>query len=351
MPVFTASSARPRQELAMAIVEGENAVSDLIGEQILPAFPINRRTAHIIKATLADSQALRVIDDDKFIHAPGTRFERVVAKFGDATMDVTLRGQEIVVPNEVQLDYTGYLEIESFFAGRFGQTSALTKEKLIAASVFNTANTALGSATNSTVAYTVANLATISFIADVIASIRRLKALGERPDFVAMSGPVFERIRQAATVQSYASGTLKSGSEATLNTIKAALAEYGIKDVFVGDSYYNNAIDGATPSLTQVWSNTFIAVGKRGIASTGSQTDGIGVPTLGGLGASVFWEGYGPGGVPTSDSTDLNTFSGGNYVESYPDLTIDSMIVRVKMSTKPFIGNTRCLDLIATQYV
>lgn len=334
----------------MAIVEGEGAVENLIGEQILPPFPINRRTAHIIKATLADTLALRVIDDDKFIHAPGTKFERAVAKFGDTTMDVVLRGQEIVVPNEVQLDYDGYLDVEAFFAGRFGQTSALTKEKLIAAQVFNTANTALGSATNSAVAYTVALSSTNSFISDVIASIRRLKARGERPDSVAMSGPVFERIRQAATVQGYVAGTLRPGQEATLNTIQMALAEYGIKNVFVGDSYYNSAADGATPSLTQIWSNTYVAVFKKGIASTGSGEAGIGVPQLGGLGANVFWEGYNPGGVPTSESNDLNIFPGGNYVESYPDLSIDSMIVRVKMSNKPFIGNTSALDLIATQY-
>ena len=349
MPVFTAQSFRPRQELALAIVEGEGAVDNLIGEQILPTLPINRRTARMIKATIADTLAFRTIDDEKFVHAPGTKFERAVAKFGDATMEVTLRAQEIVIPNEVELDYAEYLSVEAFFAGRFGQTSALTKEKLIAAQVFNTANTALGSATNSTVAYTTANTATNSFIPDIIASIRRLKARGERPNSVAMSGTVFERIRQAATVQGYVSGTLRPGQEATQNTIQMALAEYGIKQILVGDAYYNNGAEGVN-ALLPVWSNTFIAVFKAGTASGGGGVEGIGVPSLGGLGANIFWEGYAAGGVPTSDSNDLNTFAGGTYVESYPDLSIDSMVVRVKMSNKPFIANTAALDLIATQY-
>jgi hypothetical protein len=346
MPVFTVSSARPRQELAMAIVEGQNRVSDLIGNKILPQFPVTRRTAHIIKATLADTLGLRIIAADKFIHAPGTKFERAVAKFGDDTMTVTLRGQEIVVPNEVKLDYAEYLSVEQFFAGRFGETAALTNEYLVQAAIFNTTN--FGSATNSTVAYTAALLSTNSFISDVIASIRRVKAKGEIPDTVAMSGPVFERIRQAATVQGYVAGTLKPGQEATLNTIQMALAEYGIKQVLVGDSYYNTAADGATPSLSQIWSNTYIWVGKAGNVGEASGEAGLGVPTLGGVGANVFWEGY-VGGLPSTDTV-ATPFAGGNFVESYPDLSIDSMIVRVKMSNLPYIGNARGGDLIATQY-
>ena len=329
----------------MAIVEGEGAVQGLIANKILPPFGINRRTAHIVKATLADTQALRVIDDNKFIHAPGTKFERITAKFGDDTMTVTLRGQEVVIPNETSLDYAGYLNVEQFFMARFGQTAALTNEKLTSAQIFNTTN--FGAATNSSVAYTAANLATISFIADVIAATRRVKAKGELADTVVMSGPVFERIRQATLVQGYVAGTLRPGMDVTLNTIQQALAEYGIKQVLIGDSYYNNAADGATPSLSQIWSNTYIWVGASG-KTTASMTGGVGVPILGGVGANLYWEGY----VNGRPSTDENaaSFAGGNYVETYPDFTIDSEIVRVKMSNAPYIGNSRGGDLIATQY-
>ena len=346
MPVFTTTSALPRQELALAIVEGEGVVENLIGEKILPPFPINQRTAHIIKATLANTQALRVIDDAKFIHAPGTKFERMTATFGDDTMTVVLRGEEIVVPNETTMDYAKYLSVEAFFAGRFGQTAALTKEKLIAAQIFNTGNF---SATAAAVAYTVGNLSTISFIGDVIAAIRRVKAAGEVPDTVAVSGPVFERVRQAATVQGYVAGTLRPGAEATLNTIQMALAEYGIKQVLVGDSYYNNAADQATPSLSQIWSNTYIWVGKAGKGSMGSDTGGVSVPQLGGLGANVYWEGYDMGGKVSTDGAAMR-FAGGNYVESYPDISIDSMVLRVKMSSVPYLGNLRTGTLITTSY-
>jgi hypothetical protein len=359
MPLFDISTTLPRAELALAVVEGEGAIGGLIGDQILPDFPINRRTAHLIKATLADTQGLRHIASPKYVRAPGTNFERVVAKLGDDTFTVTLRGVEIVVPNEVSLDYAGYADLEAFYAARFGnEFSGLTKEYLIAAQIFSTGN--FGSATNSTVAYTEANIATISLIADLIASSRRVKAKGEPPPYVAaMSGIVFERVRRATTVQAYVVGTLRAGQEATHNMIEQAVQEFGINKILVGDGYYNSAADGATPVLTQLWSVTYIWLGRPGMAKgigTDQETNrekdvsgGIGVPILGGVGVNAYWENWASGGVP-SDEGDTESFAGGNYVESYYERKIDSQVLRLKLSSTPYIGNTRCGDLIATQY-
>lgn len=359
MPASITSSALPREELALAVVEGENAVDNLIGKQLLGDLPIDWRNAHIVKATLADTQGLRDISAAKYVHAPGTKFERLTATFGDASVTVTPRGVEIVVPREMTLDYRNRFDVMAFFSTRFGsQISALTKEKLIATAIFNTdATLGFGNATNSAVAYTAANgtyAAFVagtgnSFIADIIASARRIKARGEVADTVAMSGTVFERIRQAFTVQAYVTGTLKAGQEATMEMIKNALAEYGIKNLLVGDSYVNTAADGATPSLTAIWNNTYIWVGKAGMQPRASETDGVGVPTIAGVGAMVFWQGYADGGTPSADR-DAKTFAGGNYIETYPSLELDSEVIRLKMSQKPYILNNRAGDLIATQY-
>jgi hypothetical protein len=283
----------------------------------------------------------------------------MIAKLGDDTFTVTLRGVEIVIPNEVQMDYAGYADLEAFYSARFGQeTSALTKEYLIAAQIFNTTN--FGAATNSAVAYTAANLATIAFIGDLIASSRRIKAKGEPPPyFAACSGPVFERVRQATLVQGFVVGTLRAGQEATHNMIEQAVQEFGIKRILVGDAYYNTAADTATPTLTQIWSNTYVWVGRPGLAKgvgTPQETspeedkqEGIGVPLLGGVGVDAYWENFASGGVPVSEG-DQTSYAGGNYVESYYQREIDSQVLRVKLSNLPYIGNTRCGDLIATQY-
>lgn len=332
MPVYTSSAVRPRAELAVTIVEA-GAINQLnIWSKVLPLYGINKRNAHIVKATIADSAALRILTD-KFLRAPGTKFERLVAKFGDATFDVDIRGAEIVVPYETSMDYADFLDVESFFTRRFGRQADDTHEFLASAALFNT--TTFGAATNSAVAYTAANLATMTPVADILASIRRVKAKGEQPDTVVIAGPVYERIRLSTEMKNFVIGQLGAGSEVTANTLQRALADQGIKQVLIGDAYYNTAVDGATPVLTQIWANTYIWVGRSGTAVNDNTQEGT-VGDLVGAGAMMYWEDYTP--------------ESGVMVESYPDQTIDSNIIRVKMSSKPFIGNARAGDLIATQY-
>lgn len=347
MPVFTSSATRPRQELALAIVEGERQADGFIGEKILPGYGVDKRNAHVIKATLADTNGMRSIGADKYIHAPGTKFERMTAKLGDDSFSVTLRGLEVVIPIEAELDYADYLSLEQLFMNRFGQdTFPTTKEALISAAIFNTTN--FGSATNSAVAYTAANLATMTPIADIVASIRRVRAKGEIPDTVVMSGPVFERIRNSTDLRNYITGTQGAGAQVTVNSLQQALADYGIRQVLVGDAYQNTAEDGATPALTQLWSNTYIWVGKSGRVGAPANDEAFGVPTISGGGALIYWNSYQMGGKPGIENS--MTFEGGGYVESYPQPDIDSEVVRVKMSHQPYIASGRIGDLVATQY-
>lgn len=333
----------------MAIVEGEGLVPGLIYDQILPDFPINRRTAHIVKATLQDSLGLRHIAGAKYMHAPGTRFERAVAKFADDILTVALRGLEIVVPNETQMDYDEFLDVESFFASRFGREIAgLTKEYLCTNAIFNTVT--YNGSTPAVVSYLQANLATIDFVQDIVLSTRRLKAKGEPPPYVAvMSGLVFERIRQTTLVKNWVVGQLGPGSAATLSNVTNALTEFGIEKILVGDTYYNSANEGVAPNLIPIWSTAYVFVGRPGLSIGKGDNEGVTVPQLGGTGCMLYWEGFSPGGVPSVDK-DAQAFEGGNYVESYPDLAVDSMILRLKMSSYPYIGNTRAGDLIATSY-
>lgn len=358
MPVFVPAATRIRQELATAIVQGEGMASGLIGKKILPDFPINRRTAHLITATLMDTLGLRIMDN-RSIRAPGTKFERAVAKLGDSTITVTLRGMEIVVPNETELDLAGFLDVESFFCARFGQNSALTQEYLIQSSIFSTAT--FGSATGSGTAYTIANLGTAAVpgmnpVQDIIASIRRVKAKGEIPNTIVMSGLVWDRVRTCYNTLQFVRGTFNAITTVTLEAFTSALASWGIERVLIGEAYYNTAAEGVTPTLIQIWGTGYIWVGKAGKTFGTSTTagedislEGMGVPTLQGVGASIYWEGYAPGGKIATDENQF-TFDGGNYVESYPDLTIDSMVVRVKLSMQPYIGNANCGDLINPQY-
>jgi len=353
MPAASNLSALPRQELALAVVEGEGAVKNAIGEKILGPLPISYRNAHYIKATLGGSLGLRHIGANKYVRAMGTRYERATATLTDGSLTVTPRGLEISVPREMSLDYKDKFDVLAFFSGRFGQEiGALTKEYLIANTVFSSTAYAGGSATNSTVAYTLANLATMNPIQDIIASQRRVKAYGEQPDTVVMSAPVWERVSTCDKTLQFVRGTYGPIQDVTTELFTKALSAYGIKQVLIGENYVNTAADGATASLTQVWSNTYMVVCKAGM-STANQTDGQLVPSLTGLGANVFWEGFDSAGNGTLNKVvDEYDFQGGGgyFVEVYPSWETESDIIRVKMSHNPTITNTRCGDIVATQY-
>jgi hypothetical protein len=352
--VTITSGTTPREELDLAIVEGEGALQGLIGAQVLGPLGINYRNAHMVKATLGNSLGLRHIASNKYVRAQGAKFERLSATLGDATLTVTTRGVEITVPREMTLDYRNKFDVLSFFSNRFGvEISGLTKEKLIADTVFAAAAFYRGSAINGSVEYTTANRDTagtsgMNPIQDIINSARYIRALGEVPDSVAMSGPVWERVRTCQNTLQFCRGTFGAIMEVTKEIFQRALAEFGIKQVLVGDNYYNNAADGATPSLSQVWSNAYIAVFRAG--NTGaSSTGGVGVPVLSGIGANVFWQGFDTAGQPSS-AADALQFNGGNYVETYESKETKSDIIRIEMSHKPTITNTRAGDLIATRF-
>lgn len=356
MPAYSNTGALPREELALAVVEGENSLDSLVGSKVMDDLPLTWRNAHMVKVQLADSLALRSIDANKYIHAPGTKFERLTAKFTDVSITVTPRGVEIVIPWEMMLDYNKRIDVMAFYAARFGkEISGFTKEVLAASVLFNTANSGPGggAATNAGVNYTAALNATCSFIADAIASTRRLKAFGEAPPYkLLIAGPAYERVRQSATVQAYVRGSLVGTTEVTLSAIAAALKEFGIDEIIVADSYINTGADGDV-SLVQIWSNAYFAVFKKGTVGGSSKTDGVGTPTIGGIGAMSFWEGYDNLGSPSENMPDGETtfeMVGGNYVESYPERSIKSEILRINMSYKPYVLNNRCLDLVATGY-
>ena len=360
MPATSNLAGLPRQELALAVVEGEGAVTNAIGEKILGPLPISYRNAHYIKAQLGASLGLRHIGATKYVRAMGTRYERATATLTDGTLTVTPRGLEISVPREMILDYKDKFDPLAFFSGRFGQEiGVITKEYLIAAQVFSTSAFIKGAFTNSTVAYTEANRnktdgTGAAPVHDISSSVIRIKNNGENPDTVIMSFPVWTYVSTCWNTLQFVRGQFAGVSTVTLENFTASLNVYGIKQVLVGEQYYNSQPDSVQPAdgaLSQVWSNAYMVVCKAGMSAK-SETEGTLVPSLTGLGANVFWEGFDNNGMgtmqPVAKDYDFQG-GGGYYIETYPSWETDSEIIRIKMSHNPTITNNRCGDGIATQ--
>jgi hypothetical protein len=324
--VYDNSTAIPREELSAVLVQGRGINESNIGLQVLPAYGVNRRSAHLVQLTIAAAELLRIMDK---IVEPGGDIERITMTFGDATVTLAIRKEEVQIPDEVELDYADYFSVEALGSQIGEDKLELTHEYLVANAIFNTTN--FGSATNSAVAYTNANLATISLVADIYAAIEAVRQKGEEPNAVIIPSLVYQRVRQATLVVNFVRGYLQAQFEVTANTLQKAFADEGIEYVLVGRSRYNAAAKGATPSFTKIWPNTYIWVGR--ISPSFSAEDN-GIETISGVGATLYWEPYG----------------GLFQVETYRHEPQESNIVRAKTSGVPYIANPNAGTLIATQY-
>ena len=330
MPAYTNATARPRQELAAVIREGQGINKLNIHSQILPSLPVNKRTVHLIKAKVANMQLARIMDDF-FLTAPGANVERMTATLDDDSFTVAIRKREIQVPDETEMDYADYLSLEAIFSQQAAEAVELTTEYLTALAIQNA--TTFGAGTNSTVAYTDANVATVNFVADVIAATERGLDKAEVLDTIVMSRQVFNRVRQGTLLKNFVVSQLGKGYEVNESNLQLAFADFGIKKILVGSSVYNSAADGATPVMSRIWNNTYVWVGATGTSASASVDN---IATVQGVGVNAYWDSYTP--------------NDGYGVDSYREEKTESNIIRGKTSKAPYIANANAGTLITTQY-
>ena len=365
----------PREELSLAVVQGEGATEGLVGQLLLPDMPITRRTARLLVLRAADTQARRIIADSKFLRAAGTKYERLSMKIGSDTLTVVTRGVEIPVPYEAQMDLADYLDLENIVCGRLGnEISPLTKEYLRAQVLQSTV--IFGTAMNSSQPYTVANRGKCPFITDSIALLRGNRQVGEPLDSVLIPGPDWDYIRQDPAVLAYIRANVSAGQkEVTVPAVLDVLREYGIMQVLIGDSYYNSGADG-TLSYQQMYSNNYIGYFRAGkIAGTGdtdtgvtpdldaggsgntvAQVSGVSIPVMQGIGVMTYWRGWAERAVPLpveqqgmKSAPGISNMLGGNYVGIYWDETTEVYVARLKLSANPYIGNPNAGKLMFVQ--
>lgn len=316
--IYQNAVAAPRDELNDFVKESETTDSMFVAEAILPQRPLKLPTGHYPKITVAKGDLMRAATS---VRAPGSGFDRWQAAIEDGSLTLLQYPEELQIPDEQQMLYDEYFDLEATFSVEAANRIARLREILVAGQIFNSTNF---TATNSAVAYTVANVATSSFIADVMACIRRIKAKGEVPNTIVLSGTVYDRIREATLVKNFIAGANQPGSVVDANTIQRAFAEQGIKKVLIADSYVNQSAPGVSNVINPIWSNTYVWVGKVG----------SGELRTGGVGRTFFWEKEGP------------LYS----MFSYRDESKKSNIIRAMGTMQAAITNARCAELITTQY-
>lgn len=319
--MYNTSGATIRGDLNTVVEQGRAADNWFIGAKVLPEYGVAAKSGTYPRLEIA---AAELLSEGSTVRAPGGKYGEVVRGWTSDTYDCIDRGLEEAVDDTVAKDLGRYFNVEAGKARLCLRNMMLSHEVRAAAEVMNA--TTFGAGTNSAVAYTVANLATISFVADILAAIERVNDKGNQANTIVMSSTIMNRIKLGTLVQNFLRGSLPGDAtlNVTANSIAAAFADNGITQCLVGRARYNSAKKGQAYSASSVWGNTYIWVGDVK----------AGDPNMGGAGRTLTW-----------------TEEGGLFVtETYRDEGRRSNMVRVRQNTDEVIVDPTAGTLITTQY-
>jgi hypothetical protein len=287
----------------------------------MPSFGVDAKSGTYPKLTKAISELMKPGDTRR---ERGGSYGRVKRAWTNDTYDTVDRGLEEAVDDTDAKDAARFFNAEATSAKLVMRAMRLSHEIRVAAEIFHA--TTWGTPTNSAVAYTEANIATIDFPLDVMAAIERVCDNAERPDTIVLSSTVYNRIRRSTLLKNFLVGQNLPGANVTPSAIQQAFAPNGITQVLIGAGRYDSAVKKTTQtySASNLWNNTYVWVGKVG---SGDFMNG-------GAGRTIVWNA-----------------EGGLFVtESYREESTRSNIVRVRQHTAEKVVDANAGTLIATQY-
>jgi hypothetical protein len=315
------SGATIRADLNLKVEEAQGADDFFIGMRAMPPLAVDAKSGTYPKLQIAAGELMTSGATER---STDGSYGEVTRQWTTDTYDCVDRGLEERVDDAQAKDVARWFNLEATAAKLVLRQMMLAHEIRVAAALVNA--TTFGAGTNSTVAYTEANIATISFVADVLAAIERVRNNGTNPDTILMSSTVYNRIRRATLVQNFVGGTVGKGSETTASTLAQAFADEGIRQVLVGKARYNSAKKGQAHSAANVWGNTYVWVGRANSGALDAKD--------GGAGFTFYWN-----------------KEGGLFVtETYRAENRRGNIVRVRQNTTEKVVDATAGTLITTQY-
>lgn len=310
-----------RADLNTHVEEAAKADGFSIGHLIMPEFGVDAVSGTYPKLKKTIGELLKA---GSTVRTPGGKYGEIKRMWEYDTYTCVDRGLEEPVDDTVQKDLSRFFDAEMISAKLVLRSVRLDLEIRVAAEIMSATN--FGAGTNSVVAFTYANIATLDVVTDILAAIERVNNNGEVANTVVMSSAVWNLIRQSTLLRTFVRGarTETAPQNITPNILASSLAENGITQVLVGRSRYDGAIKGQTYSATSVWGNTYIWVGE---VQGGDFREG-------GAGRTLVWNA-----------------EGGLFVtETYRDEARRSTMVRVRQNTTEKIVNAAAGTLITTQY-
>lgn len=312
-----------RGDVAGVVEQAKDWEQSLIGLKVMPPVAVPVRAGQYPIFNLAAGNLLR---NEVKARAPYGQFARGTRSFDQGTYTTQEWGFEEAVDDVIASDISRFFNAEVMAAKLALRKILIAHEVRVATEIFNTQFTS----TNSGTAYTVANLATFDIADDVQLAIDRLLAKGYASNNlkVVMSYQVWTRVRASTKFQNRLRGAGISSDTILNASLQAAAEVFGVDEVCIGRAAYDTGVEGQAFSSSNIWSNTYVWVGK--VTSGGSSESMLG----GGTGFTLNWSEYGP----------LTS------VFSYRDEPIKSNIIRAAQHTAEKTVDVSAAELIATQY-
>jgi hypothetical protein len=320
--MYSNTAAVFRGDVAGVLEQAKDWESNLIGTRVLPILNVPVRAGQYPSFKLKEGQLLK---NDVKQRAPYSSFPRGTRAFNYESYTALEYGYEEAVDDTINADINRFFDAEVIAAKLARRKLLLAHELRVSAAVFNSSNF---TATNSSTAYTSANLATFDIGYDVQLAIDRLLANGESSNNLRVVIPytVWTLVRASTKFQNRLRG-IGLSTDTILNASADAAAQvFGVQEVLIGRASYDSAPEGIAFSASQAWANTYVWVGSVTEASSGYFG--------GGAGFTLNWSEYGPA---------VGVFT-------YRDETIKSNIVRAAHYVSEKIVNTNAGQLITTQY-
>lgn len=320
--MYNQGAAVLRADLRGVQEEAFNYSAGFIGAKALPPLPVMARAGQYPRIQIDAGNLLR---DETKGRGPGAPYPRVQRAVTTDTYTCQEYGLEELVDDSERNDYSRFFDMEAQAVKNIMRQVQLAHERRAATLLTNRAN---WTATTSATAYTAANIATFNLGLDVDICKQAINSRGESADNLTavMSLNTFNLVRASTQLQNRIRGTISTDSMLVLS--KEAVADaLGLKQVLVGNNFYDTTAQGVTSSLSAIWPDSVIWIGSVAPFS------GAESYFSGGAAATLFWQ------------TDGDIFQ----TETYREEARRSEVVRCRQYTAEKIINSNAGQLLATQ--
>lgn len=255
MPSPSSSLATHRPDLA-ASIESFDLMMDaegFVGQRVMPVVDVQSQAGTFGKIPLA-----QLLQNRETRRSPGAGYNRGQFTFAPATYSTEEHGVEEPVDDREAAMYRNYFDAEVISTMRAQRAILENQEKRVAALVFNSSTYTPTSITNEWDDY-----ANATPITDVETKVQAIYAAsGLWPNAMVINRKVFRNLRNCAQIVDRLKYQGFVDVRAENISAQALAALFDIPNVLVAGGTKNTANEGATASISQIWSDEYCWIGR-----------------------------------------------------------------------------------------